>query len=294
MPQNDFINRQVNRLISDNSPTTLMGARGMLRFNSMPTWLIYLIIVAIAASWVPIAGAVRARFVNSKSPRVHLIQDMDIQPRYEAQSSNPVFANNMSMRPPIPGTVRRGGLARDDFLELGFTMTSAPAGGEAPQVEFFDGFPESVTLDADFLARGKDLYARYCYVCHGFDGYGNGPIHVRSMQRPANNVGWVQPSNLHDDVRRSRPTGHIYNTVNNGIRTMGGYGAQIPAPADRWAVVAYVKALQLSQNAPVEMIPEEIRQNAPVRPPTVGGRALGQATTQPAEDPTTSPGAGRP
>jgi mono/diheme cytochrome c family protein len=291
MPPNDFINSQVNRIISDNSPTTLMGARGLLRFNRIPVWLLYLIVVAIVGSWLPLALAVRARFVNSEKPAINLIQDMDIQPRYEAQADNPVFANNMSMRPVIPGTVKRGGLDDDDFFNRGYSLVSANPGA-TPEVRWYDGIPPQVTMDAAFMARGKELFARYCYLCHGYDGYGNGPIHIRTQQRPGNHGGWVQPSNLHDGDRRARPTGHIYNTLNNGIRTMAGYGHQIQAPEDRWAVVAYVKALQLSQDAPLELIPAQLQDSLPVRPTMLGGRPFVPAP--PATQPATGEAATRP
>lgn len=288
MPPNDFINRQVDRIISDNSPTTLMGARGLLRYNRIPVWLVYLIVIAIVGSWLPLALAVRARFVNSEIPAVHLFQDMDIQPRYEPQADNPVFANNMSMRPLIPGTVKRGGEDDDDFYYRGYSLVSTGAGGQ-PEVRWYEGFPQQITMDAAFIVKGKELFARYCYLCHGYDGYGNGPIHIRAQQRPANNVGWVQPSNLHDETRLSRPTGHIYNTINNGIRTMAGYGHQIQAPEDRWAIVAYVKALQLSQSAPPELIPEHLRETLPVRPTTIGGRPFVPApATQPSGESATA------
>ncbi len=271
MPPNDLINRQLQRVISDNSPTTLMGLRGLLRYNTVPTWLLYLIVVGIVGSWIPLAGAVRAKFVRSQKTPVHMFLDMDQQPRFEAQDTNPLFANNMAMRPPIPGVVKVGGLEQDDFLNLGYTISSIDDQGR-PQVQWMEGFPPGITVDAAFIARGKELYARYCYLCHGYDGYGYGPVHVRTQQRPGNMVGWAPPNNLNDADRRARPEGHIYNTINNGIRTMAGYGHQIQAPEDRWAVVAYVRALQLSQNAPPEMVPQELREQAPVRPTLVGGK----------------------
>ena len=294
MPPNDFINRQLSRVISDNSPTTLMGLRGLLRYNSIPTWLLYLIIAGIVGSWIPLAAAVRAKFVRSGHTRVEILQDMDVQPRYEAQSVNPVFANGMSMRPPISGIVKRGGLEEDDALHLGYTITSNEGG--TPQVQWVEGFPPGITMDAAFVARGKELFARYCYLCHGYDGYGYGPVHVRTQQRPAVNAGWAPPSNLNDQQRRERPNGHIYNTINNGIRTMAGYGHQIQAPEDRWAVVAYVRALQLSQNATPDMIPPDLRDVAPVRPTLVAGAPFVAAppTTQPGSQPATQPGGTNP
>ncbi len=105
------------------------------------------------------------------------------------------------------------------------------------------------------VERGRDRFNIYCAPCHGLDGSGNGMVNQRAqeLQEPK----WVQPSNLTSDVVRARPVGHIYNTVNNGIRNMPGYGAQVPVE-DRWAIVAYVRALQLSQAAPASVSHERL------------------------------------
>ena len=257
MAVQDHIDKQVDRLLSANSPATLMAARGVLRFNGVPRVVVYGVVLAVLASWIPLTFAVRAKFSKSDQPRVHIFQDMDNQAKYNAQSQNPVFANEMSMRPPITGTVARGQLDADDFLERGYVVTGVNPDGSYAK-EFFDGYPDKVQVDAETLTRGKELYARYCYLCHGYDGYGNGPVHVKAASNPNHNPKWVQPSNLHDETRRERPTGHVYNTINIGIRNMAGYGQQIPAPADRWAIVAYVEALQLSQHAPADLLPEGV------------------------------------
>lgn len=267
MAAKDHINRQVDDLLSANSPATLMGARGLLHFKSVPTPVVYLVVIAIVASWIPLAYAVRAKFTKSDQPRVHIFLDMDQQARYGPQEANLMFANEMAMRPPIPGTVARGELDADDFFYRGYTL-------ENGEPSFFDGFPERVEITPELMTRGKELFARYCYLCHGYDGYGNGPIHVRATQNTTKNPKWVQPSNLHDDVRRERPTGHIYNTISVGIRNMAGYGHQIPAAEDRWAIVAYVRALQLSQDAPLEQIPADVREAMPVQPTLISGAAL--------------------
>ena len=293
MAAKDIISKQVDQAIGANSPATLMGIRGVVRFNDVPTWLIYLVIIAVVASWIPLVAAVRAKFVKNGNPRVHLFQDMDNQAKYKAQTLNPVFANEMSMRPRIPGTVARGNLDADDFLERGFKITGANAEG-GYDATFYDGFPEQVEVTPEFVARGKELYARYCYLCHGFDGYGNGPVHVKASQNTAKNPKWVQPSNLHDEVRLSRTTGHLYNTVNIGIRNMSGYGQQIPAAEDRWAVVAYVKALQLSQNATADMLPAGVDPaSVPVRPTLLSGNAQ-QLIVKSAEETENNPLGGTP
>ena len=273
MVPKDFVNQQLQNSINSHSPATLMGLRGVLRFNRVPTWLVYVVITAVVASWIPLAAAVRSKFVRSDQPRVHLFQDMDNQAKYKAQSVNPVFENNMAMRPIIAGTVARGELEADDMLHRGFRVTGVGEDG-TPQVEWADAFPSQIEVDAELLTKGKELWARYCYLCHGYDGYGNGPIHVRAKQKVAQNPNWIAPSSMHDEARRERPVGHIYNTVNMGIRSMAGYGAQIQSAEDRWAIVAYVRALQLSQHADPSLVPDDIADAAPVRLTRVDGKDM--------------------
>ena len=284
MSRPDFINKQVDDFLSANSPSTLMGARGVLRFSTVPRWLVYLVVISIVASFVPLVQAINGKFGLSGKPRVHLFQGMDNQAKYKEQSANPLFANEMSMRPLVPGTVSRGNLAEDDFYNRGFTVTGENEDGSF-DVDWFDGFPEQFDVNADTLAKGKELWARFCYLCHGFDGYGNGPIHVRAIQNIGNNPNWIQPSSMHDAVRRGRPTGHIYNTVSNGIRNMAGYAQQIPHPEDRWAITAYVRALQLSQDAPAELLPDGV--TPPVKGTMMSGREQ-LLIVQSEEDTTTS------
>ncbi|MEM7808993.1 MAG: cytochrome c [Planctomycetota bacterium] len=264
MPANDVIKKQVDDAVAANSPATLMAVRGLARFNNVPTWLVYMVVITIVASWIPLAWAVREKFTRSPLPRVHLLQGMDNQAKFKAQSQNVFFENDMATRPPVPGTVKRGNLDDDRMLVSGFEMRDG-------EVIWADSIPVEVT--PELMAKGKELWARYCYLCHGYDGYGNGPIHVRAAANTNKNPLWVQPSSIHDAVRMSREDGHLYNTINIGIRNMAGYGHAIPDPVDRWAIVAYMRALQTSQNAPAELWPEDTS-DIPVQPTLVSGRAM--------------------
>ena len=286
MAPKDFVNQQLERTISSNSPATLMGFRGVLRFNNVPTWLVYVVIIAVVASWIPLAGAVRGKFVKSPLPRIHLIQDMDNQAKYKTQTLNPVFANGMAMRPLIPGTVSLGHLDDDDFFYRGFKVVGTAADGSA-EVRYADSFPSQIKVDADLLAKGKELWARYCYLCHGYDGYGNGPVHVKAKQHVSANPNWIPPSSMHAESTRGRQDGHLYNTINNGIRSMAGYGTQIVAPEDRWAIVAYVRALQISQDAKPDLIPADLRDGVPVKATSLDGKPLSIGETA---DQATAPG----
>lgn len=226
-----------------------------LRLPRVPFLLIAVAIIALAVSWVPLVFLLRARVVPSDKPRVHIIQDMDNQPRYSTQQPSAVFVDGRAMRPPVPGTVARGHLALDDHYERGFAMVRDSA-TNAWKVDYFQGLPAQVSVDARLLQRGRQMFNIYCATCHGQDGYGNGPINQRAQDKQEPK--WVPPSNLHSEDIRQRSEGHLYNTIRNGIRNMPGYAAQIDTP-DRWAIVAYVRALQQSQHAKIDDIPTDQR-----------------------------------
>ena len=130
------------------------------------------------------------------------------------------------------------------------------------RVEFLAGFPDEVTVDMRLLERGRERYNIYCALCHGHDGYGKGAVSERAMKLteldPANNR-WALPSNLHSDAVRSRTEGELYDVIRNGKNNMPAYGHKVGVE-DRWAIVAYIRALQLSQNADYADVPVEARE----------------------------------
>ena len=224
------------------------------RFPRPSFWMISGGLILLVGSWVPLALFARARAASSDEPRVSFVQDMGIQPKYREQQSSEVFADGRADRPRVEGTVARGQLHDDDFFYRGYSKTGAA--DEKGEIKFFDGFPQQVKVTPELLARGQERFNIYCSACHGRDGYGHGPVNERATELQNNSdttVGagtkWTQAANLHDAGPRGRQNGHIFNTITNGIRSMPGYGTQI-APADRWAIVAYVRALQVSQDAP--------------------------------------------
>jgi mono/diheme cytochrome c family protein len=228
------------------------------RLGRPPFWAIGAIIVLTVASWVPLVFFARARVSKTSDAPVLLLQDMFVQPKYGPQQAAEIFADGRAMRPRVEGTVPRGLLDEDDDYFRGWTTVTADG---KPQVRFAEKFPAQVTVDAALLERGRQRYNIYCSACHGLDGAGQGAVHRRvlELQIQGQQVTWVPPSNLSDKVVVERPLGHLFNTITNGIRNMPGYGGQIPVP-DRWAIVAYVRALQLSQHAPADLVPaEEIR-----------------------------------
>ncbi|HEX8323048.1 MAG TPA: cytochrome c [Tepidisphaeraceae bacterium] len=218
-------------------------------FPKPPFWLTSAIVIGLCASLLLVATLLRSRFSHSREPRVHYIQDMDNQVKVKTQHASSVFDDGRATRPKIPGTVSRNNFANDAHMANGFTRTYDPVAKKWNEPVFDTGFPAGVTVDADFLKLGQRKFNTYCMPCHGYDGQGNGPVHYRSQELQSNGVAgmsWVQPSVLTDPVRVGRPDGHIYNSITNGIRNMGGYGWALPDPRERWAIVAYVRALQVS------------------------------------------------
>ena len=162
----------------------------------------------------------------------NLHQDMGNQPKNKALSPSDFFQDGRSERPLIENTVARGALANDELL--------VPKESNA--------FP--LPLDMKLLERGEERYKIYCTPCHGLQGDGNGMVAMRGMKHP--------PS-YHDGQVRKETNGYYYDVITNGFGAMMGYSAQIP-PSDRWAIIAYVRALQLSRNIPVSQLPAELRE----------------------------------
>ena len=206
----------------------------------MSKFAIIITTILVAIGSIPFALAAMARAVPSSHTRIHIIQDMDNQPKFRAQHANPLFADGRAMRPPVAGAVARGQLGADDHFERGIVAD-----------QWAVTFPARVPVTMELMYRGRERFGIYCQPCHGAAGYGDGMVNVRAMELVnlgTNGTVWVQPKSVHDDDIREQPVGRIFNSITNGVRTMPPYGPQIPV-ADRWAIVAYVKALQRSQNA---------------------------------------------
>jgi hypothetical protein len=161
-----------------------------------------------------------------------LRQDMANQPRENPLSPSQFFADGRSARPLVENTVMRGSLETDAL--------TVPKDSNA--------FP--LPLTTELLERGQQRYAIFCQPCHGMQGDGQGMVAMRGMKHP--------PS-YHQERLRAEPNGYLYDVVTNGFGAMYGYSSQIP-PRDRWAIIAYVRALQLSRNAPVSELPPGLRE----------------------------------
>jgi len=171
------------------------------------------------------------------------VPDMDNQPKFGPQSRNRLFADRRAMRPPVEGAVARGALREDNGLYRG-----AVGGVWVEQI------PVAVT--DQLLRRGRERYDIFCSPCHGLAGYGDGMVAKRADALQEGT--WTPPASLQSELVRGRPVGHLYNSITNGIRNMPAYGPQITVE-DRWAIVAYLRALQRSQSATVEDVPPELR-----------------------------------
>ena len=170
---------------------------------------------------------------TSEEPPIHPIRNMTDVPRYDPQARSHYFPDERTMRPEVPHTVAREmepDMVVDTGVEADGTYTlSIPQ----PVVDRLGGMD-------DMVRRGQDRYGIYCVPCHGGLGDGNG------MVPEVSGVGSIRPPTFHEDRIRTMPDGQLYATIENGIRNMPAYGHSVPVQ-DRWAIVAYVRALQLSQ-----------------------------------------------
>ena len=228
----------------------------MLRYFFIALGLFLVLLVAVAGF----------RGQKSSKPPIEIFPDMDHQPKVKAQVPSNFFADDRGNRLPVAGTVPLGyeePLSKDNpFPDEGKYRTVRYSAG----TDYFNtgrfgdrwgtGIP--LPVNAELLQRGKERYTIFCGVCHGASGAGNGVT---------GQYGLVAIANFHQDRLRNMADGEIFNTITHGKNTMLGYGASIPVD-DRWAIVAYVRALQLSQNATLNDVPSDERANleAPAQP----------------------------
>ncbi|MFG0334312.1 MAG: quinol:electron acceptor oxidoreductase subunit ActD, partial [Maioricimonas sp. JB049] len=250
----------VDDVPNSTSPATIpsfikLGALTLLALALVPPMLIY-----------------RARHTTSEKPRIDLFSDMDSQARPSAQQSTDLFADGRAMRPQVPGTIAVGDFQADDAFFLGYIPGAEKEDGDTEAAP--DGPAEAATDDTAVTAvdepayvsefpvevteslmyRGQLQFNIYCAPCHGLAGQGDGLISLRAieLQQPT----WVPPTNLTSPPVVAQPVGKLYDTIANGRRKMAGYAAQIQ-PEDRWAIVLYMRALQKSQRATLDEIPED-------------------------------------
>ena len=228
-------------------------------WSRVPKKVIWAAVMLASFSLVPLGFVYAHRNLNWRQPRTSIIPDMDNQYRWNPQQYNPDFADGRVMRSWPEGTVAVGMLREDDHYYRGTV-------GEM----FATDFPNEIIINDELISRGQDRYTIYCSPCHGQAGYGDGMIEKRAQQLaiagPGTTSGthrglaWVAPLSYHSDEIRKRPVGHIFNTITNGIRTMPSYKSQIPVE-DRWAIIAYIRSLQISQWTEVTDVDAQYRDN---------------------------------
>ena len=176
-------------------------------------------------------------------------QDMHDAPSYDPLQASPFFANGAASRTLVANTVARGMLREDVHLNEGKV-----------DGRLATSFPMPVT--AEVMARGRERFNVFCSPCHGRTGSGNGMV----VQR-----GFRAPPSYHEDRLRNAPVGYFFDVMTNGFGAMQDYASQVPV-ADRWAIAAYIRALQLSQRATVADVPANRRADLD-RPAVVPGAA---------------------
>src|SRR6202795_4539447 len=190
--------------------------------------------------------------------------DMPVQPKQNPLSRSDFFSDQRSERPPVEGTVARGQLREDTYFYTG-------RAGSSPG----DYMPFPVTKEV--LERGRERYNIYCAPCHSLVGDGNGFVPSRGFAR--------KPPSYHIERLQKAPLGYFYDVMTNGFGIMPDYAAQI-SPLDRWKIVAYIRALQLSQNASRADVPAG--QAVPSEPPQFRGQPGSGATLPEIDSETTS------
>jgi hypothetical protein len=184
---------------------------------------------------------------------------MQVQPKMTPLRESDFFGDERSARPLVTGTVARGSFSNDTYFNTGYI---------GREVGNFMPFPAT----REVLERGRERFDIFCAPCHSRLGDGNGMVVQRGYRRP--------PS-YHIERLRTAPLGHFYDVISNGFGAMPDYAEQIP-PHDRWAIVAYIRALQLSQNAPSALVPSGTQLPSPP-PPAVwtpgSGATLPQASS---------------
>jgi mono/diheme cytochrome c family protein len=212
-------------------------------------------------------------------------QKMADQPSFRPHDASVFYSDGTSSRHPVSGTVARGHLRTDAALYFGRTdlpespldslrgaKNGAEDQGAAPRLaaepaQFagaVDEFPFPITRT--IVEHGRNRYMIYCVVCHDAAGTGHGRIVER---------GYVRPPSYHIDRLRQAPVGYLFRVVTQGYGSMPSYAAQIP-PRDRWAIVSYVRALQLSQHFPVDKLPEDMRRELDAHDKLASSAGVGQ------------------
>lgn len=202
-------------------------------------------------------------------------RDMQDQPKMKPYRTTTFFGDGLSARPLVQGTIPRGYLRSDSEFFTGKkkgSQGSSPAASQTPAgprptaagtpnpyPDDIDYFP--IPINDEVVSRGHERFNIFCSVCHGLTGKGDGMVVRRGYRRAAS---------FHDDRLRQAPVGHFFDAITNGWGVMPSYAPQI-TPQDRWAIIAYIRALQLSQLNPQAQAAVPSATSSPTPTPTTGG-----------------------
>jgi mono/diheme cytochrome c family protein len=188
------------------------------------------------------------------------LHEMYDQPKYKPLTPTELFSDGNSSRPQVPGTIARSGgplAASSSGRDGAITLARAPgptigvdASGHSLAPEEEPVYSNPFTATPALLQRGRERFNIYCAPCHSLTGDGDGMIARR---------GFPSPPSYHTDRLRNAPDSHFYQVISNGYGVMYSYADRV-APPDRWAIVAYIRALQLSQRAPASLLSEDDRE----------------------------------
>lgn len=200
---------------------------------------------ALAALCV-LSSLAGCRGMTSTEPPVLPLRNMHKQQKYKMQEESAFFADHRTMRRPPEGT-----LAVEAYFENPELETGVLEDGTGYVLTIPSQAVDQAQGMSQLAHRGQDRYKIYCAPCHGLSGDGQGtvPLRAAELRQPWN------VANLHQDHLRHMPDGQLFATISNGVRGMPSYAAQIPVQ-DRWAIVAYVRALQISQSANSTGVPQ--------------------------------------
>ena len=224
--------------------------------TTLPKWLSLTGVLLAIMLLLPPIMIFRAKGMVNRDPRLHFNPDMDWQIKYKSQTVGPISDNESdphlfndirTMRQPVVGSISYGDLDTDSAMFKGLKPETKYVPGEEKPEDYITEFPADIEVNEALLARGKQRFEIYCSVCHGYAGQGDGLVNQRAVAlAQSGKATWTAAKSLHDPVvkdPKQNPVGRIFNTISYGRGTMGPYKAQI-TPEDRWAIVAYVKALQ--------------------------------------------------
>ena len=274
-----FNSDKVRNLLGETDALEVEEVREDESSTEVPRPLLIGIFTMIMITLIPAAIILNMRNSKSGESRLHVFFDMDYQPKRKTQTTTTLFADGRVQRPPVPGTIARGELELSDPYYLGYepeelaladssnarfvslnqeteadeTLETAPAADGEPDYPWLEEFP--IPADEELYQLGKQKFEQNCAVCHGFGGYGNGLVSQRALNLAQGY--WLAPTSLHEDRIQQQAVGRIYYTITNGKGKMGGYAASLN-PKERWAVVFYVRALQRSQNAKQQDVPDGV------------------------------------